>query len=168
MVADRRLAIRQIATILIGILPKRRAMSVPIEIEIWRRLGEAVTTAPASQVHIANLVVAGLAPTAIETIRETCGFERSVLEAIVPKRTLSHRIAHRQALTPDESDRAVRLVRIKALADQAFANPEKADKWLRRASRRFGARTPIDVALTEAGARWVEQELQAIAWGAAA
>ena len=43
-----------------------------------------------------------------------------IYSLIVPRRTLTHRRARREALSRDESDRAVRIARIAALGEQVF------------------------------------------------
>ena len=69
---------------------------------------------------------------------------------------------------PDESDRAIRLLRVQTVAEETFGGKEKADTWLRRPLAELGGEPPLDIAQTEAGARRVETILAKIAWGAAA
>ena len=73
-----------------------------------------------------------------------------------------------QPLTVDESDRAVRLLRIQTVAEETFADEVKAHSWLRRPLSELGDESPLSTAQTEAGARVVETILTKIAWGAAA
>lgn len=68
----------------------------------------------------------------------------------------------------DESGRAARVARSIALAEQTFANRDKAGRWLRRNLSTLGGRTPMELLRTEAGARVVENLLARIAWGAGA
>jgi putative toxin-antitoxin system antitoxin component (TIGR02293 family) len=88
--------------------------------------------------------------------------EQEIYELVLPRRTLAHRRAKHQPLTREESDKAVRLARITALAEQVFGDEEKASRWLRQPKRRFGSRTPLDLLSTEAGARLVEEMLYQI------
>jgi len=62
----------------------------------------------------------------------------------------------------------VRLLRIVTLAEDAFGNKEKANRWLRRPLTELAGATPLVLAQTDAGARVIEIILGAIAWGAAA
>lgn len=87
---------------------------------------------------------------------------------ILPRRTLDHRKRSKKPLTMQESERALRLARIVAMAEDTFANPEKAAIWLRRPNRTMDERTPLDMADTEPGGRIVEDALQRIAHGIAA
>jgi putative toxin-antitoxin system antitoxin component (TIGR02293 family) len=106
---------------------------------------------------LASLVEKQLPP---ETIRSLVSGGLSDAEAyrlIVPRRTLAHRVAKRQPLSREESDKAVRVARIAALAEQVFGEAERAWRWLRKPKRRFHGRTPVDMLATEAGARLVEE-----------
>jgi len=68
-------------------------------------------------------------------------------------------------LSPTESDRALRLERIADLADRVFGNPEKAQRWLRKASRALDGVRPIELLQSETGASVVEDELHRIDYG---
>ncbi len=87
---------------------------------------------------------------------------------IIPRRTLSHRKAKKQPLSQAESERAVRVASIIALAEDAFADRDKARAWLRRPTTVLGGRRPIDLLATEIGGHLVEQLLYRIAHGIAA
>jgi putative toxin-antitoxin system antitoxin component (TIGR02293 family) len=91
-----------------------------------------------------------------------------VYSLIVPRRTLTHRRARHEALSREESDRAVRIARIGALGEHVFGDPERSWRWLRAAKRQFNGRSPLQLAATEAGARLVEQLLYRIDEGMAA
>ncbi len=87
---------------------------------------------------------------------------------IIPRRTLSHRKARKQPLNQVELERAVRVASIIALAEDTFADRDKAHAWLRRPTTVFGGKRPIDLLATEIGAQLVEQLLYRIAHGIAA
>ncbi len=89
-------------------------------------------------------------------------------QLIVPRRTLAHRISRREPLSREESDKAVRVARITALAEEAFGDQDRAWRWLRKAKRRFGGRKPIELLATETGARLVEELIGQIDDGMAA
>ena len=67
----------------------------------------------------------------------------------------------------EQSDRAVRLARVRALAEETFGDRHKADRWLHRELTVLDGRRPIDLMRTRAGARMVEDLLANITWGAA-
>jgi putative toxin-antitoxin system antitoxin component (TIGR02293 family) len=111
----------------------------------------------------------GVPATAVEELAERNVLSRSEIDAlIVPRRTLNHRRAKHEPLNQTESERALRVARLMALAEEVFANPEKARTWLRRETRPLGQRTPLEMMETEHGARAVEDLLHGIAHGIAA
>ena len=87
---------------------------------------------------------------------------------IIPRRTLAHRKAKNQPLNRVESERAVRVASLTALAEETFANREKAQTWLRRPTSALDGRRPIDLLDSEPGARVVEHLLYRIGHGIAA
>jgi putative toxin-antitoxin system antitoxin component (TIGR02293 family) len=87
---------------------------------------------------------------------------------IIPRRTLAHRKAKAQPLNRVESERAVRVASVTALAEETFANKDKAQRWLRRPTALLGGKRPLDLLDSEPGARVVEQLLYRIGHGIAA
>jgi putative toxin-antitoxin system antitoxin component (TIGR02293 family) len=87
---------------------------------------------------------------------------------IISRRALAARRAKGQTLTLGESERAVRAASIAALAEETFADEDKAHLWLRRANAALGGRRPLDLLETEPGARMVERLLYRTAYGIAA
>lgn len=90
-----------------------------------------------------------------------------VYEVILPRKTLTNRRAT-GTLTPDQSDRLVRVARVIEKAEEVFANREKAHIWLRRPTTALDGEEPIKLLDTEVGARKVEELLNQIAYGIAA
>lgn len=86
---------------------------------------------------------------------------------VIPRKTLAHRRTL-GSLTPEQADRVDRLLRMIDLAEETFANPEKAARWLRRPSRPLDDHAPIDLLGTDRGCRAVEALLHRIAHGIAA
>lgn len=115
-----------------------------------------------------RLVEERLATGAIEGLRRSGLTDDEIYSLVVPRRTLTHRRARREALSREESDRAVRLARIAALAEQVFGDGERAWRWLRASKRQFHSRSPLQLVATEAGARLVEELLYQIDEGMAA
>ena len=62
----------------------------------------------------------------------------------------------------------MRLTRIQAIAEDVLGDELKAHRWLRQPLTELGAKPPLELAGTEAGARVIEQILAKIDWGAAA
>ena len=114
---------------------------------------------------LASLVDKRLPATAVKALVRGGLSDAEVYQLIVPRRTLAHRIAKHQPLSKDESDKAVRVARITAMAEQVFGEPERAWRWLRKSKRRFGGKTPVEMLATEAGARLVEEMIGQIEHG---
>ncbi len=121
-----------------------------------------------SDQDLVALVEGRLATDAIERLVKSGLTDDEIYSLIVPRRTLTHRRARREALSRDESDRAVRLARIAALAEQVFGDSARAWHWLRATKRQFKGRSPLHLSATEAGARLVEELLYRIDEGMAA
>jgi len=115
-----------------------------------------------------RLVEERLALEAIDGLRRSGLTDEEIYSLVLPRRTLAHRRARGEALSRDESDRAVRLARAFALAEQVFGDPERAWRWLRGPRRQFEARSPLQLLATEAGARIVDELLHQIDDGMAA
>jgi len=144
-------------------------MSAVVE-EVVRKLGGPTVLGQIvrSQADLALAVRRRLPLLALAGLVEAGITEREVERFVIPQRTRRHRADRNQPLTIDESDRAVRLLRIQTLAEDTFGSVEKAAIWLRRPLAELGSEPPLDIAQTEAGARVIETILAKIAWGAAA
>jgi putative toxin-antitoxin system antitoxin component (TIGR02293 family) len=80
-------------------------------------------------------------------------------------------LAHRRglgSLTPDQSDRFSRLLRMIEEAEATFGDPGKAHTWLRRPTVLLDGEAPLDRLDTDIGTRQVEAMLGRIAHGLAA
>lgn len=121
-----------------------------------------------SQADLALAVRKRLPLTALQGLAKAGLSDREIELFIIPQRTRRHRAEKKQPLTVEESDRAVRLLRVQTLAEDTFGDVGKANTWLRRSLAELHGETPLAVAQTEAGARVVETILGKIAWGAAA
>jgi putative toxin-antitoxin system antitoxin component (TIGR02293 family) len=91
--------------------------------------------------------------------------DEEIWALVVPKRTLARRVAADEPLTVDETDKALRLERIAALADRVFGDPGKAHRWLRKPKQLLGNKTPVEFLASESGARQVEEMLYRIEHG---
>lgn len=127
-------------------------------------LGEEI----ASEADLARVVARRIPLRALAHFTRSGFSEQEVAEYVIPPRTRRHRKVRREPLTVDESDRLVRLARIQAMAEDVFADVEKANRWLRQPLGILDGRSPLEVARTDSGARLIEQILAKIDWGAAA
>ncbi len=71
-------------------------------------------------------------------------------------------------LTPVQSDRLVRTVRVVTEAEKTFGGSDKAAAWLRRPTQLLGGEAPLFRLDTDAGAHQVEMLLGRIVHGIAA
>ena len=110
----------------------------------------------------------GLSVSAVDALVETGRLSLSEIDRIVlPRKTQSHRRGL-GALTPDQSDRLIRVARVIAAAEKTFGSSEKAHRWLRRKTTALGGDAPLDLLDTSGGARQVERLLSRIDHGLAA
>ncbi|MGE0652978.1 MAG: MerR family transcriptional regulator [Alphaproteobacteria bacterium] len=145
--------------------------AVTVDQTVAERLGGAsvLGRTPMSLSDVLEIVTVGLPVAAVDFALSHQFLTREELANLVlPLRTLAHRRSRNQPLTTEESERLVRVIRTKALAERTFASKDKAERWLRRELAALGGRQPVSAASTEAGARLVEQILAKIAYGAAA
>lgn len=118
-----------------------------------------------SDEDLASLVDKRLPAASLQALVRGGLSDAEVYQLIVPRRTLAHRIARHQPLSKEESDKAVRVARIAAMAEQVFGEPQRAWRWLRKPQPRFKGKTPIEMLATEAGARLVEEMIVQIDYG---
>ena len=117
---------------------------------------------------LVNLVEQRLPSHAVDALRRSGLTDEEIYSLVIPRRTLTHRRARREALSREESDRVVRIARVLALCENVFGDPERGWRWLRAAKRQFQGRAPLQLLATEAGARLVEELLYRIDEGMAA
>ena len=145
-------------------------MAVALVEEVARKLGgrPVLGADVRSQADLALAVRNRLPLSALKGLAQAGLTDQEIEKFVIPQRTRRHRADRKQPLTVDESDRAVRLLRVQTLAEDTFGDMDKAHRWLRRPLTELGREAPLVVAQTEAGARVVETILGKIAWGAAA
>jgi putative toxin-antitoxin system antitoxin component (TIGR02293 family) len=85
---------------------------------------------------------------------------------VLPRKTLAHRRIL-GSLTPDQSDRLARVLRMINEAETTFGDPVKAHTWLRRPTALLDGEAPLDRLDTDFGIRQVEALLGRIAFGLA-
>jgi putative toxin-antitoxin system antitoxin component (TIGR02293 family) len=94
------------------------------------------------------------------------GPERTdILYRVIPEATYKRRREH---LKVDESERTERLARVIATAEYVWDDQKDANRFLTTTHSQLEGQRPIDVALTELGARRVEELLWKLYYGIAA
>jgi putative toxin-antitoxin system antitoxin component (TIGR02293 family) len=115
-----------------------------------------------------KLIRRGLPVSAVQFVLDSGRLTLAEMDQIVlPRKTLANR-RRLGKLTPEQSDRLVRVARVLAAAEETFGNQEKAGAWLRRPTRALGGECPLHLLDTDEGGREVETLLGRISHGIAA
>lgn len=106
----------------------------------------------------------------MSALRELSGeFGMGVLELadllLLARRTVTRRLAGREALTPVESERILRVKRLLGRAQAVFESRDSAKRWFTRALAVLGGKSPLELCATEPGGREVELVLGRIEHG---
>jgi putative toxin-antitoxin system antitoxin component (TIGR02293 family) len=118
----------------------------------------ALATLP--ELELAESVRSGLPVAYLDDLLHLPGFSiREVERLVTPRRALLLRRARGQRLSPEESARLARLVRIVFAAREMLGTAARADAWLHQPNRALGGSTPLRLAESEPGARAVEAML---------
>jgi putative toxin-antitoxin system antitoxin component (TIGR02293 family) len=89
----------------------------------------------------------------------------ALMQRVIPAATFHRR---GEALKPQEGERVERLARVIATAEHVWADTDDARAFLSTDHAMLGGRRPIEVAVTELGARRVESLLWSLFHGVAA
>lgn len=102
----------------------------------------------------------GLRFSELETLQSSIDlpFEQLAAKLAISRSTLQRRKAAGR-LSPDESDKVMRLSRLLEHATNVFGDIERARAWLKFPQRGLGNAIPLDYAETEVGAREVDDLL---------
>jgi putative toxin-antitoxin system antitoxin component (TIGR02293 family) len=129
-------------------------------VNLLKRLEEILETERlTSDQDIVRLVEGRLPTAALQALRIAGLTDDEIYSLVLPRRTFSHRVAKRERLTSDESDRIVRIIRVVTLGENAFRERDAFWNWFRAPKRRFDGRSPLQMLRTEAGGRLVEELL---------
>jgi putative toxin-antitoxin system antitoxin component (TIGR02293 family) len=139
--------IRQCHRLQVGLLattiqPARRASRAQVG---SRPLAHNLTERPTAAFSVLDEILEWLAPGG-ESARKT------VLKVLaIPERTLARRKAA-GGLREDETDRILRLLRLKGQVERMFhGDSARAARWITSPSRGLGGHTPLEAAATERG-----------------
>ena len=107
----------------------------------------------------------GVLKASIEHICKSAEDRKKLLYRIIPEATYKRR---RENLSAEESGRAERLARIVATTEYVWNSEPDAQAFLTTSHSMLQGRTPLDVSMTELGARRVEELLWRLYYGIAA
>ena len=125
----------------------------------------ALMPLPHSYAELELRVADGLPKAALRaSVERVCpGTEgRRLLHRIVPEATLKRR---QERLSAEESERAERLARVYATTLHVWSSDEDARAFLQAPHPMLEGRTPLEVSLSELGARRVEELLWQLYFG---
>jgi putative toxin-antitoxin system antitoxin component (TIGR02293 family) len=129
--------------------------------------GEAAGMGPLRSLQdLESSIREGLPYASLEAAMSSCHLDMREVTAVLhlSPRTQARRKAE-QRLSPDESDRLVRMVRLITQAREVLDDEDRAVAWLRTPNRALGGRVPLALLDTDLGARQVEQVLGRIEHG---
>ncbi len=114
----------------------------------------------------ASMVNSGLATEVLQIIQERLGLSNLELSQLlmVSPRTIDRR-KKEEVLPVDESERSYRIARLTDLAAEVTGSMEKASAWFKKPNYALGNIKPIELMITEPGARLVERTLNQIRHG---
>jgi len=120
-----------------------------------------------SEVDLIEKLERGLTIATVHSLRVRANLtDAEIYQLIAPRRTLNRREVSGQLLSSEEADKAVRVARVTARAQQVFSGqPSYAATWLRESKPSLGDRTPLQLLATESGALAVEEQLIGIEHG---
>ena len=153
-----------------SVSPPDVGKAYPVPIEAARGAGLIGFSEDAAPSALIDAVRSGLSYDAFERLAEFLGVPaRELGERLsISRRTLARRRESGQ-LTPEESDRLLRLARLSEMALVVFEGQKaSARRWLTEPKSLLGGESPIERADTETGVREVEDMLYAIEFTAAA
>lgn len=109
----------------------------------------------------------GLPGSALRQIVAAIGLSQKALVAALglSPRTVALRASRRQAFSAAESERLLRVIRLRRLAREVFATDEAVAQWLSTPDPALGGRTPLEMQATDVGAAQAEQRLLAMIHG---
>ncbi len=135
----------------------------PLEVaKVAAALGgaRALGTDPHSVAELSDAIAHGLPRAVVSELAAQAAPDRSDLRRKVAALIVSPATYKRnQRLSPAAGERAERLARITALAQQALGDANEAREWLTTPHALLSYRTPIETAATDLGARLVERIL---------
>jgi|SRR5579884_175878 len=121
--------------------------------------------APLTKFDMAEKVEHGLPLDHIQRLRDAGLTFSEVSELVISPRTLKHRKSRGESLSPEETERALRVSRVLGRAEDVFGDMEPALVWLRAPSDKLHGRTPLSMLRTEPGGSLVDEMLWQIEEG---
>ena len=126
----------------------------------FRRIESKLGVRPVrSDDDLALLVEARIPTAAVEVLSSHGISDEEIYTLVISEHSLAHRRTRGELLTQNESERAVRLVRVAALTEEVFGDDVKAHRWLRKPKARLNGHSPLESLQSREGACLVEEML---------
>ena len=121
---------------------------------------KAVSKRATHPTELIQKIQKGLRFSELKTLQDTLDlpFEKLAAKLCISRSTLQRRKTSGR-LSPNESDKVVRLSRLLEHATSVFGDVEKARAWLKHPQYGLGGAVPLEYAQTEVGAREVDDLL---------
>jgi putative toxin-antitoxin system antitoxin component (TIGR02293 family) len=143
----------------------RIQVTEPLKIAQILGVHPALELGAMSMHELAETVSLGLPKQALRRTAQRVYTEPREVNELMYKLVPEATFKRRTRLTPAESERTERLARVIAAAEQVWGNQEDAREWLRRSHPELGDQAPIQRAMSELGAREVEELLDRMFYG---
>lgn len=111
---------------------------------------------PQPDFELTQIVEHGLPLESLSVLKDKGLTSAEISELVIPARTLKHRRDRGQNLSPEETERLLRVGRVLSFAEKTFGDRSKSLHWLRRQDDRLDDRTRLSLMATEAGGRLIE------------
>jgi putative toxin-antitoxin system antitoxin component (TIGR02293 family) len=144
------------------------AGSMTVRSSTLKIVGGADLVGADKEADLVGLVRRGLPVGSAQFVLDSGRLTPAELDHVVlPRKTFANR-KKLGTLTPEQSDRLIRVARVLATAEEVFGSQEKAAVWLRRPTTALDGQRPLQLLDTDEGARAVDTLLGRIAHGIAA
>lgn len=111
---------------------------------------------------------AGLRVETAERVRERSGMRAETFYKVIPRTTLQSRKRAGGRLTPEQSEKIMRIAWAYARAADVFGDRDRGERWMAHANSSLEGQAPAELLDTEPGARYVEELLGQLEHGIAA
>lgn len=125
---------------------------------------EVLGVRSSSDVAWVRKVEQGLPVRALKELQALGALSEEEFDAIIPRRTRRHQ-RERGRLSTNQSDRVARAARAFATAHRVFADPDRANRWMKRPHHLLEDERPIDLLRSSTGTQVVLDALGRIEHG---
>ena len=164
--SQNRKTVSTLATALAGAVVIRKGSTVIRKVMKPLTFSKLVST-PIGVQETIDVIRATLPPTVVSEAMDFLSAPRNELLAAlrIPVSSFHRKLTTKQALSPEETERVMRLADITRTATGAFGGQSEARAWLNAANIALGGQSPFSLLDTDAGAGQVRRVLAAVNYG---